>query len=74
MVKKILIISVILSCLIAIPIYAAEFPTKEVQIIIPWAAGGATDLIFRALATTAATWIPARRAAAIDPMQTLRVD
>jgi tripartite-type tricarboxylate transporter receptor subunit TctC len=32
------------------PTMAAEFPTKEIQIIVPWAAGGATDLIFRALA------------------------
>lgn len=31
---------------------AAEFPTKEVQIVIPWAAGGATDLVFRALAAS----------------------
>src|SRR5512137_151751 len=31
---------------------AADFPTKEVQIIIPWAAGGATDLVFRALAAS----------------------
>jgi tripartite-type tricarboxylate transporter receptor subunit TctC len=31
---------------------AADFPTKEVQILIPWAAGGATDLIFRALAVS----------------------
>lgn len=36
----------------SVPIQAAEFPTKEVQIIIPYAAGGATDLIFRALAAT----------------------
>lgn len=33
----------------ALPLQAAEFPAKEVQIIVPWAAGGATDLIFRAL-------------------------
>jgi tripartite-type tricarboxylate transporter receptor subunit TctC len=31
---------------------AAEFPTKEVQIVIPWAPGGATDLVFRALAAS----------------------
>jgi len=31
-------------------IAAADFPTKEIQIIVPWPAGGATDLIFRALA------------------------
>jgi tripartite-type tricarboxylate transporter receptor subunit TctC len=31
---------------------AADFPTKEVQILIPWAAGGATDLVFRALAAS----------------------
>lgn len=33
-----------------LPGRAADFPTREVQIIVPWAAGGATDLIFRALA------------------------
>ena len=52
MLKRIFIISLILSCFIVMPIQAADFPTKEVQIIIPWAAGGATDLIFRALAAT----------------------
>jgi tripartite-type tricarboxylate transporter receptor subunit TctC len=31
------------------PTQAAEFPEKEVQIIVPYSAGGATDLIFRAL-------------------------
>jgi len=36
----------------AIPLQAADFPTKEVQIIVPWAAGGATDLIFRAVAAS----------------------
>jgi tripartite-type tricarboxylate transporter receptor subunit TctC len=39
------------------PIQAAEFPAKEVQIIIPWAAGGATDLIFRALASTTGKYL-----------------
>lgn len=34
----------------AAPVPAEEFPTKEVQIIVPYAAGGATDLVFRALA------------------------
>lgn len=53
MLKKVLI-GLILSLflLVGISIQAAEFPTKEVQIIIPYAAGGATDLIFRALAAT----------------------
>src|SRR5512132_3650616 len=36
---------------------AAEFPTKEVQIIVPWAAGGATDLVFRALAASSAKYL-----------------
>jgi tripartite-type tricarboxylate transporter receptor subunit TctC len=39
---------------LAVPAPAAEFPTKEVQVIVPWAAGGATDLVFRALAVTTA--------------------
>ena len=33
-----------------LPVQAADFTTKEVQIIVPWAEGGATDLIFRAVA------------------------
>ncbi len=40
-----------------VPVHATEFPTKEVQIIIPWAAGGATDLIFRALAATTGKYL-----------------
>jgi len=42
---------------LSMPIHAADFPTKEVQIIIPWAAGGATDLIFRALGVTAGKYL-----------------
>jgi len=36
---------------------AADFPTREVQILIPWAAGGATDLVFRALAATTSKYL-----------------
>lgn len=30
--------------------YCADFPTKPVTIIVPWSAGGATDVLFRAVA------------------------
>jgi len=39
------------------PIQASDFPTKEIQIIIPWAAGGATDLVFRALGASTAKYL-----------------
>ena len=55
--KKIFLSLVFLSLLTTTPLQAAEFPTKEVQIIIPWAAGGATDLIFRALAATTGKYL-----------------
>ncbi len=42
---------------LSVPANAADFPTKEVQIIIPWAAGGATDLIFRAMGVTAGKYL-----------------
>jgi tripartite-type tricarboxylate transporter receptor subunit TctC len=45
------------SFIAVVPVQAADFPTKEVQIIIPWAAGGATDLIFRALAATTGKYL-----------------
>jgi tripartite-type tricarboxylate transporter receptor subunit TctC len=34
------------------PALGQQFPTKEVSIIIPYAPGGATDLVFRALAAS----------------------
>ena len=53
MMKRILFVLVVVMAFIAaIPVQAAGFPEKEVQIIIPWAAGGATDLIFRSLAAS----------------------
>ena len=57
MLKRIFSILFVLSLIGAMPIFAADFPTKEVQIIIPWAAGGATDLIFRALAATTGKYL-----------------
>lgn len=57
MLKRISIILIVLSFIASAPIQAADFPTKEVQILIPWAAGGATDLIFRALAATTGKYL-----------------
>ena len=57
MAKRILILLFAFSLIGVMPIHAADFPTKEVQIIIPWAAGGATDLIFRALAATTGKYL-----------------
>ncbi|HYL81830.1 MAG TPA: hypothetical protein VEU07_13510, partial [Candidatus Acidoferrum sp.] len=55
------IIGVVLGLILALgvpgPGQAADFPTKEVQIIIPWAAGGATDLVFRALAASSSKYL-----------------
>ncbi|MFN4190813.1 MAG: tripartite tricarboxylate transporter substrate binding protein, partial [Pseudothermotoga sp.] len=44
---------VILLVVLAVPFMglATDFPTKPVTIIVPWSAGGATDLIFRAIAS-----------------------
>lgn len=36
--------------LIAGPIMAADFPTKPVTLIVPWPAGGSTDIVHRVLA------------------------
>ena len=58
MLRKVIIgLFLILVLALSVPLQAAEFPTKEVQIVIPWAAGGATDLIFRALAATSGKYL-----------------
>lgn len=51
--KRILVMTVValLTLVMTAPALAA-FPEKEVQIIVPYSAGGATDLIFRALAAS----------------------
>lgn len=51
MLKRMCCVLVVAFIFIAVfPVQAADFPEKEVQIIIPWAPGGATDLVFRAVA------------------------
>jgi tripartite-type tricarboxylate transporter receptor subunit TctC len=57
MAKKVLTAMLVLFCFTVIQPQAAEFPEKEVQVIIPWAAGGATDLIFRALAAATGPYL-----------------
>jgi tripartite-type tricarboxylate transporter receptor subunit TctC len=39
------------------PAHGQQFPTKEVSIIIPYAPGGATDLVFRALANSSQKYL-----------------
>ena len=42
---------------LAAPALAQQYPAKEVQIIVPYAAGGATDLVFRALAASSQKYL-----------------
>jgi tripartite-type tricarboxylate transporter receptor subunit TctC len=43
--------------ILTVPVMAAEFPTKPVTLIIPWAAGGATDVCLRVLAETTSKYL-----------------
>jgi tripartite-type tricarboxylate transporter receptor subunit TctC len=43
---------IVLVCLLgSAAVMAAGYPNKEVEIVVPWAAGGATDMVFRAIST-----------------------
>jgi tripartite-type tricarboxylate transporter receptor subunit TctC len=56
MLKKIGLLSVILAALIVITSstsFAQKFPAKDIMLIVPWAAGGGTDTIARALVKNA---------------------
>jgi tripartite-type tricarboxylate transporter receptor subunit TctC len=46
-------LAVVAAAVMSMPLHAQQFPAKEVQIIVPYAPGGATDLVFRALAASA---------------------
>lgn len=37
---------------------AADYPTKQIELIVPYAAGGGTDLVARAFADTAKKYLP----------------
>ncbi len=41
----------------AFPVLAAEFPTKPVTLVVPWAAGGSTDVTMRVLAETTSKYL-----------------
>jgi tripartite-type tricarboxylate transporter receptor subunit TctC len=58
MMKRMLCVLVVLvAVIVSAPAQAANFPEKEIQIIIPWAPGGATDLVFRALAASTTKYL-----------------
>ena len=41
----------------ALPVVAAEFPSKPVTLIVPWAPGGSTDVCLRVLAETSGKYL-----------------
>src|SRR5512136_1874270 len=40
------------------PVQAADFPHKPIQLIVPYGAGGSTDVMARAIATVAPKYFP----------------
>lgn len=50
-IKKVLVVSLVIAFLTALGAFAVDYPTKAVTIIVPWSAGGATDVLFRAIAS-----------------------
>lgn len=57
--KRILLIAGVLVVLVALSFsnaFAQKFPAKDITLIVPWAAGGGTDTIARALVKNARTY------------------
>jgi tripartite-type tricarboxylate transporter receptor subunit TctC len=53
--KIILTLSILAATLLFVPIagQAADFPNSPITLVMPWGAGGATDITFRALCEAA---------------------
>jgi tripartite-type tricarboxylate transporter receptor subunit TctC len=55
---KILLFLTALFLLVSPGTFAAEFPTKPISLIVPYAAGGSTDVLARALAKVSPKYLP----------------
>lgn len=51
--KKLLLLALALALAFTLPAAAADWPAKNIRMIVPFAAGGGTDLVARALASSA---------------------
>ncbi len=48
------------------PVQAASYPTKQIELVVPYAAGGGTDLVARAFADAAKTIYPSASGLSIN--------
>lgn len=44
--------------LLSAPVRAADYPTKPIEVVVPYSAGGGTDLVTRAFVDTAKKYLP----------------
>ncbi|MEA2941948.1 MAG: hypothetical protein QOD09_2477 [Bradyrhizobium sp.] len=54
---KRLIMAIAAAAVVASPALAQEYPTKPITLIVPWPAGGSTDISMRAIADSASKFI-----------------
>jgi len=55
--RTVLLVTVTLLCILPLPAMAADFPTRPVTLICPFAAGTATDIVLRVLAETTGKYL-----------------
>ncbi len=48
--KRLLAFAVMMACLLVLPALAQEYPAKQVRVVLPFPAGGGSDLIARVVA------------------------
>ncbi|HEU0081622.1 MAG TPA: tripartite tricarboxylate transporter substrate-binding protein, partial [Bradyrhizobium sp.] len=50
-------LALIAAAVFAFPALAQDYPTKPITLIVPWPAGGSTDISMRAIADSASKFI-----------------
>lgn len=56
--KSLIAVSAVVACALSAPVFAQDFPTRPITLVVPYAAGGSSDIIARTIAEYMSRTLP----------------